>query len=160
MKRAMKALGLALSLRVIGTRVTDPDAQADQPDRKARVAAELIAPGLAVVHRHPVRQAVLAKDLYEHLLDEDTSLPSQGAQCDVKARVVIDDIERIAAPTQTQPHMALEVHLPEIIRVRVLEALEGGLPLQHFIRARQTPVAVQDRRDRAGTGDLGVALVD
>lgn len=122
MKRAMKALGLALGLRVVRARVTDPDAQAHQPDGQLRLAAELIAPRLAVVHRHPIRQAVLAKGLRERLLNGGTTLPGQGTQCDAKARVIIDDIERVATPAKAKPHVAFEVHLPQTTGVRVLEA--------------------------------------
>jgi hypothetical protein len=62
--------------------------------------------------------------------------------------MIIDDRQRHAAPALQGLDVTLEVHLPQCVRMLVLEALPGlALPRRLFV---DEPVAAQDPGNRGG----------
>jgi len=59
----IQAFILALGLGMIGTPMTDLDAQADQPGGQDRFRAlRIISPRRAIIHQHPFWQPIKAKN--------------------------------------------------------------------------------------------------
>jgi len=151
LQRAMEAFVLALRLGVIGPAMGQANIQVHQPDPKSgMLAAPAAAAGRAVVRQDTPRQAIAA----ERRLQPATHRigPLVGARLDHKriARVIVQHREWMQPRPALQWHMTLAVHLPQIVRRRMLEAdeatpLAGPWPVQQ-------PVPSQDCADRGGRG--------
>src|SRR5262245_39025918 len=148
-ERAMKALVLALRLRVVRARMRNEYAQPQQPDGQHGVVILLIAaraPRHAVVHRHPPGQPIAAEGLNQGRPYGLGRLITAGLQNQGEARMIIERSQRIAA-TGIEREVAFEIHLPQIIRRRVLESLPG-LVFFRLLRIKP-PMSAQDLGDRA-----------
>src|SRR6266481_4630331 len=101
------------------------NAQAHEPDAQSSVvAATARAPGRTVVTRDALRQTVTAKDLDQSCLRNVSGVSGAGLQSDGKARMVIEDGQRVTT-SLGKFELAFEVHLPKFIRCSSLEALKG-----------------------------------
>src|SRR5882724_4321702 len=142
---AMEALVLALGLRMVRPPMTDPHTQAQQPGGEGRVRLIAgIAPGRAVVHQHRQRQAVAPEHSHQAPPHGGLLLVAAGGQPDRIARMIVEYGERMAAPRR-QRKVALEIHLPELVRGRPFEAL---IRTRMFVRPyAELAVPAQDRRD-------------
>lgn len=144
---AVKAFVLPLSLRMIGAGVTDPDPQADEPNGQWCIGVDpIVAPGRAVVHGHAPGQTIAAEGLTQGLLHGGGLFVGAGGETERIAGVVIEYGQGVTTAT-LERHMALEIHLPEVIGDRMLEALPGAV--LGALGGVHPPVAAQDRRDRA-----------
>ena len=122
---AMKAFVFTLGLGMMrpGMRNANPEPQ--QPDPNGGVvAATAGAPGRTVVTGDPVGQAVAAKDLDHSCLGNVFGVSGAGLEGYGKARMVVQNGQRITT-TLGKFEFAFEVHLPELIRRRPLEAQKG-----------------------------------
>src|ERR1700712_4437263 len=124
-KRSMKALVLAVGLRMQRSAVTDLDAQSYEPDSKrSDVLAATASPRSAVVGVDSIWHSISLKSLLQPGLHEETGLARQSFERHVEARMVVDHSQWIAAPGPVAEHdPAFEVHLPERVRPLVLEAM-------------------------------------
>ena len=143
---AMEALVLALGLRVIGPRVTDPDALAHQPQVEPGVVAPIASPRRAIVHRHPHRQPIAPERRGQVPDDEITGLRTAGLQHQGIAGVIVEHGEGVATPA-VHRHVPLEVHLPQVVGRRMFEALPGPGGLRG--RRRDQAMPSQYRMHRA-----------
>jgi hypothetical protein len=146
-QRAMKALVLALGLRVERPTVGHPHAKPHQPDGEAGVRLmTAIAPRGTIVHQHRKRQAIAA----EH----GDQLPAHGRLLLIAARrnpqriarMVIEHRQRMTAPS-CQRKVAFEVHLPQLVGFGTLEASTRTRML--LTALVELAVATQDLGDRA-----------
>jgi hypothetical protein len=128
--------------------MADLDAMLDQPDpeRSERVARS-VAPGRTVVGDQPLGQPVAAEGGDELLADRFGLLVGAGRKHQREARMIVEHGQRMK-PANVQGHVALEVHLPQLVRPCPLEAGEGGLAAT--ICAKLDPMPLQDRRHRRG----------
>ena len=69
--------------------------------------------------------------------------------------MIIEQRQRVAT-SEIQGKVALKIHLPEVVGIRVAKAQIGWLRLR--IALHLETVAAQDGRDRTGGGQLGVTL--
>jgi hypothetical protein len=127
LKRAMEALVLALSLRMIGAAMTNPDAEADQLQVQGGVRQVAVTPGRAVVHQHRRRQPIAAKHTGQCILHGRPTLVGAGLEQHGEARVVVEHGQRMTAALVEQREVAFKVHLPQSIGGDVLEALPSAL---------------------------------
>ena len=126
----MEALILTLRLGMGGPAMADDDPVSHEPDRKTGEPAQAVlvaAPGRTVIAEDAVRQAVAAEGLHKPLLHCLACLVRTNAQTDVESRMVVQDGEG-GAGTRFRVQRSLEVHLPELVGRRGLEALP--VPLQ------------------------------
>jgi hypothetical protein len=148
LERAMKALVLALRLRVEGPAMAHGNPQAQQPDAEAGPGLiGAVAPGRAVVHQHALGQPVAAKDPGQDSLNRHGAFVGAGRHSQGEARMVVEHGQRVAAPGGHR-EMPLVVHLPQLVGRGALEPPEGLVP-GAFLGIDQ-PMAMQDRRDGAG----------
>src|SRR3954452_4486288 len=110
-------------------------------------AARSIAPGRTIVGDHALGQTVPAEGGDELLPDRLGPLVGASRKYHREARVIVEHSQRMK-PACVQRHMALEVHLPQLVRLRPLEAGEGRLAAT--MRAQFDPIPLQDRRHRRG----------
>ncbi len=116
----------------------------------------IAAPGRPVVHRHPIGQPIAPKGLGQARLHGRALLVGTGVKQDIKARMVIEHRQGMAAAfIQSKP--SFEVHLPEPIGRFVLKAPEGRVLKR--LRGLNEPVAVQDGGDGAGGRYLPMAEI-
>src|SRR6266566_539644 len=121
---AMKAFVFTLSLRMIRTTVTDRDTQPQQPNRQWRVLMrQVVTPGRAVVHQHPLGQAITAKSGRQLLLHGAGLLVAARLQAERITRMIVEHGQRMTALMIAQTKVALEIHLPELIRSLLFESL-------------------------------------
>ena len=116
LKGTVKALVLALGLGVKGSPVDDLDAQAHQPDREASVVEAGARPGRAVVTEDLPWETIEAKYALEVPLDGICLLVGASSQADRVTAAVIQNGERMTAAPALQSEVALEVHLPKLVR--------------------------------------------
>src|SRR6516164_9444201 len=143
----MKALVLALGLRMIGPAMSNPDAEPDQPEAQAGKRQIAVAPRRAVVHQHRGRQPIATKYTGERILHGHAALVGAGLEQHGEARMIIEHRQRMAACASDEREVSLEVHLPQLIGYAALEALPGS-GSRRALRFNQT-MAVQDLGDRA-----------
>ena len=124
LQAAVKTLQLSLRLRMVRPRVSHPDAVAHQPQLHCRPGAGGVAPRRAVVHRHPVRQAVALKDADQLLLYRLTPFVSAVHQAQREPGVIVQQGKRVAAAA-AKGKVALKIHLPEPVRGRMLKPAGG-----------------------------------
>ena len=113
------------------------------------------APGRAVVHQHAEGEAVEAEEGGEDLPDGLGALVGARCEADEEAGAVVEDGEGVAADV-AGGEVALEVHLPQVVRGVVLEADEG---VRRTLGRGEASVAAQDAGDGAGGGEGRDALV-
>lgn len=156
----MKPLNLAVSLRVIQRAVSDFYAQADEPDCQSAERASRLggdAPRASVVGVDAKRQTVALEHLHHLTLHRGrVGLPTRR---DGKAvsRMIVQDSERFAAPSG-RFKITFEVHLPQCIGSIVLEAVPPRACLARL--GRDQAMAMQDARDRAGSGRLHARIAE
>ena len=147
LERTVEALVLAAALRVIGPAVQDVDAELQEPHTKPGPACfRGIAPGPAVVDEHRVWQAIVAEGRLQMALHRDALFIGAGLEARHIARMVVHHGQRMAAHPIAEPDPALEVHLPQQVRRRPLEALRGprragrrnhaAMPPQNLVHGR------------------------
>ena len=103
-----------------------PDPQVQQPDGQGcKGVGTVMAPRRAIVHQHGGGQAVVPEDGGEVALNGLPLLIAAGPHAEREPGVVIQHRQGVTAPTTADGEMALEVQLPQIVRVGVLEALVG-----------------------------------
>src|SRR3954468_11036635 len=97
-------------------------------DRLAR------APRRAVVTEDRLGQTIEGKRGAQGSLDRQASLIGSRFEGEVEAAVVIEDCQRVAAGPALRGEVAFKVHLPQLVWLRPLEALQGtgrwSLPVQ------------------------------
>ena len=144
---AVKALHLALRLRMADAGKTQPDALAHQPQAQLRGTGKglPVPPRDAVIHQHGLGQAALGKGPLQMRSHQRPFGPSRGLKRHQIAAVIVDHRQRghLAGPV-LRP---FEVHLPKLVRLLALEALDGR-PVA-ILFAHQTE-AQQHAMDRAG----------
>src|SRR5437773_10712369 len=124
LQAAMKPFGFPLSLGMVGPAMTDPNAQTQQPDAQHTIGGlRVIAPGRTVVHQQAFGQAIATKGGGQMLLHGFGLLIATGCQAQRIAGMIIQHTQRMAALAAAQGKMALKIHLPQLIRNRVLKAL-------------------------------------
>src|SRR5215510_1883255 len=124
---AMKALVLAAALRVKGPAMQDVDAELEQPHAQPGPGrAHRIAPRAAIVDEERRGEPIAAECDLELALNRFALLVGTGGKTNRKARVIINNGQRMASRVVGQPHPALEVHLPQQIRRFLLKALIGS----------------------------------
>src|SRR5882757_10321154 len=113
--------------------MADPDAMLDQPDpERGERAAWSVAPGRTIVGDQPLRQAIAAEGDDELLSNGLGLFVGAGGKHHGEARMIVEHGQRMK-PASVQGYVPLEVHLPQLVRPRALEAGEGGLA------ARESP---------------------
>ncbi len=126
----------------------DADAEPHQPcgEHGVRLVAG-VAPRRAVVHQHRLGQPVAPEDGAQPVLHGGGALVGAGGEAERVARMVVEHGQWMAAPGRGR-EMALEVHLPQLVRTVALE------PAPRRVAGRrgrvQLVVAAQDLGD--GTG--------
>jgi hypothetical protein len=151
---AMKALIFPIGLWMMGTCKGKMDAQTQEPDSELCPATLLVGegdPGKAVIHAHPIGHAVATKNLGQSSLDSSCGLIASGHQTERKARMIIEHGQWISASV-CQSEVTFEIHLPEVIRLWVLES-SIRLVLSRSLRGNQL-VAMKNRRDGARRRNL------
>src|SRR5437667_6395559 len=152
----MEAFSLALSLRMMRTRKRQTDAQANQPNGELGVttsAMMISAPGRAVVHSHAPRQTITTKDANQSRASSFGSLIRTSHQPQHEARMIVEHRQGITT-TSTQSEITFEVHLPQVVGLRMDEADPGFMFKGFFIG--QQMVTTQNAGNRAGAGYLSV----
>src|SRR5262245_28600155 len=128
-KRAVKAFIFAHGLRMIGSAVAHPNVQTDQPHRQDGVGiGRLAAPRRAIVHDHGVGKPIESKSFAQRLLNRLAFPVGQSFQTQVKARVIVQNAERMGRTTK-RDQRSFEIHLPKTIGHLPFEALPVGLGL-------------------------------
>ena len=144
----MKAFVFALRLRMIRPAVTDRDTQPQQPNRQRRVLVrQIVTPRRAVVHQHPLGQAIAAKSGRQLLLHRGGPLVAARLQAERITRMVVEHGQRMTALLIAQMKVALEIHLPELVRSLLLESLVR--PYLFVGRITYPVMPQQDRVDGA-----------
>jgi uracil-DNA glycosylase len=145
---AMEALVLALGLGMVGPAMDHADAQVHQPQAQRCVPLRTRGfPWRAIVGEDAPRQAVAGEHPLQASVHGGGLFVGAGADLEREARVIVQHRQRVAAAL-FQSKMALEVHLPQIVGSRVLEALEvAALTLA---RAVQQTMSADDLGDRRG----------
>ncbi len=152
LQAAMEALLLALGLRVVGSPVCERHVEIEQPHgQPGMLLAAARSPGRAVVRQHAPRQSVAPEHAFQPLTYRLGALVAARAQFQRITRMVVEDGQRMAA-SLAKREMALEIHLPQIVRPGVLEA--DMVPRLPGARAVQRAVASQDRGDRGGRRNI------
>ena len=120
----MKALVLALGLRMIRPTVSDGNSQPQQPNRQRRMLVLTItSPGRAVIHQHPLRQTITAKSGGQSFFYRGGLLIATGLQTQRIARVIVEHGQRMTALKVAQLKVAFEIHLPQLIRSLLFKPL-------------------------------------
>jgi hypothetical protein len=83
--------------------------------------------GLPLSGQHEQGQAIALEGRLQGILHRLVALVVGRLQPDRKARMIVDDRQRMQL-SPSHRHLALEVHLPQHVGLRVLEALPGLLP--------------------------------
>src|SRR5687767_11699303 len=97
------------------------DTETHQPNTQSGVvAAASRTPGRTIVTGDPLGQAITAKDLDNCCLGSDLVASGAGLERNGKARMVIQNGQRITT-TLRQFEFAFEIHLPKLIRLRSFE---------------------------------------
>src|SRR5712691_883768 len=145
---AMKAFVFALRLRMIRATMRNSDAQPQQPHREWRVLmCQVVAPRRAVVHQHPLGQAVTAKSGRQLLLHRVPPLIPASLQAERITRVIVQHGQRMTAFLIAQTKVSLKIHLPELVRSLLLESLER--PSRFVRRITHSFMPPQNRVDGA-----------
>src|SRR5499427_6020947 len=148
-KRAVKAFIFAHGLRMIRPAVAHPDVQTDQPHRQDGVRiGRLAAPRRAIVHDHGVGKPIESKSFAQRLLNRLAFLVGQSFQAQVKARVIVQNAERMGRATK-RGQRSFEIHLPKTIGHLPFEALPVGLGLSTGL---DQSVAMKEGRNRTTGG--------
>jgi hypothetical protein len=148
-ERPVEALVLAERLGVARPRMAERDAGFDQPDAELGEAGAMagVAPGRTVVDRHAPGQAIAAESLDQQGFDGRAGLVGAGLQRHRETRMIVQHRQRMQ-PAVEQRHMALEVHLPQIVRRFVLETDERMSPAAML--AQFDAVALENAGHRRG----------
>src|SRR5262249_50021544 len=146
---AVKAFIFAHGLRMIRPAVAHPDVQTDQPHRQNGVGiGRLAAPRRPIVHDHGVGKPIESKSFGQRLLNRLAFLVGQSFQTQVKARVIVQNAERMGRATK-RGQRSFEIHLPKTIGYLPFEALPVGLGLRTGL---DQSVAMKERRNRTTGG--------
>src|SRR5262249_23257368 len=123
-KRAVETLVLAAALRMIGPAVQNTDAKLEQPNAKSGPAlSRRVTPRSAVVDEEGLRQPVTTERQLQSALHGAAPLVGAGLKTQVIARMIVEHGQGMTAASVAQFDPALEVHLPEQVRRRLLKAL-------------------------------------
>src|ERR1700710_338870 len=145
----MEAFVLTAALRMIRTAVDDPDAELEQPYLEPRPAlARRVSPRRAVVDEERIRQAVVAEGPLQPLAHGLAALIRTGLQAKIVARMIVHHRQRMALRIVAKPDPAFEVHLPQQVRRRHLEALACHRAAQRGLDTIRTAQDLMHRRDR------------
>lgn len=132
---------------LIGMTVTDSNADRQQPHRQRRERmSKILAPRRAIIETDTLRQSVTAKRTGQVSFDRGAALIGASGQREIEARVIIEHRQWMATALRHR-EVALEVHLPERVGIRVFESLPRPR-LGH--RVLQQTVPTQDGSDRGG----------
>src|SRR5258708_16397273 len=123
----MEAFSLTLALRMMRTRKRQADAQPNQPNGELGVTASAMmisGPGRAVGQGQAPRQTITTKDANQSRASSFCSLIRTSHQPQGKARMIVEHCQGITT-TSTQSEIAFEVHLPQVVGLRMDEADPG-----------------------------------
>src|SRR5882672_12462380 len=105
----------------------DTNAEAQEPDTQAgKVVATAGTPGRTIVTGDLIGQAVKAKNFDQGCLGNVPGVSSAGLQGDGKARMVIQNGQRVTT-SLGEFELAFEIHLPQFIRGGPLKTLKGSM---------------------------------
>ena len=157
---AVKAFAFALRLGVVGLAMDQVDAEPKEPrvePRKEGPSGALSPghpPGCAVVTEDPPWEAVAPESGRQPRLNRLELLVGAGLKPDRKAGVVVHNRQWVAPLATGRWEVALEVHLPKLVGLGLLEVLEGlSVPVRFGI---DQPIALYDRlTGRSGRHLLG-----
>src|SRR5947208_726137 len=152
----MEAFSFALGLGMMRTRKRQADAQANQPYRELSVTSSVMTiygPGRTVVHRQAPRQPITTEDANQSRARSFGSLIRTSHQPQRKARMIVEHRQGITT-TSTQSEITFEVHLPQVVGLRMDEADPGFMVECCFIDQQMVPI--QNAGDRTGAGYLSV----
>jgi hypothetical protein len=145
----MEALVLATALRMIGTAVDDPDAELEQPYLEPRPAlARRVSPRRAVVDEERIRQSIMAEGHLKPIAHRIAALIGTGLQAQIIARMIVNHRQGMALRIVAKPYPTLEVHLPQQVRRRHLEALTCHCAAQRGLDAIRPAQDLVHRRNR------------
>jgi hypothetical protein len=138
--------------------VHNANAEPHQPGAEAgqRLAAA-IAPRRTAIHQHGERQAIAAKGSLQLPAHRRSLFVAAGRKNEIVARAIVEHGERMAAPA-VQGEVALEVHLPKLVRALALKAPPRPRMFSRS-RVRQPVVTAQNRGDRARRRDPGLSAI-
>ncbi len=122
--RAIESSILALSLRMIWTRVTYTDTQTNQPYRQRRMLMlQVVTPRRSVIHRHSLGESIMPECGAQLILHGRRFLIQARLQTDHVSRMIIQDRQWIAASLIRCWEPTLEIHLPQLVWSLMLESL-------------------------------------
>ena len=121
----MKSFLFALRLRVIRTAVNHANVQTQQPCRQPREIAPTMrdAPRRTIIHQHRFRHSVTTEYVFQVIFNCCPLLITASFQHQRKTRVVVEDRQRMTPMTVGHLEFTFVVHLPKIVRLWMLEAL-------------------------------------
>ncbi len=156
-KRALKPFVFTHGLRMVRSAMTHRDPQAKQPHRKPCIDVNrIVAPRRAIVHEHRVGKPVAAEGFGQRVLNTFSVLVRQSLKTQTKARVIIQDGERMGRAAHGGQR-SFEIHLPKTIGHLTLEALPvrlGGLTA-----GVDQAVAMKHSGNRTTRRHLGLTLI-
>src|SRR3954462_10665917 len=134
---------------MIGTAVNDADTELEQPYFEPRPAlSRWVSPRRSVVDEETTRQAVVAEGHLEPIAHGIAALIGTGLQAHIVTRMIVDHRQGMALRFVAEPDPALEVHLPQLVRLRHLEALACRRAAQRRGAAIRTAQDLMHRGDR------------
>src|ERR1051325_960502 len=152
-QRAMEAFILALSLRMVRSRVANVNTQPNEPYRQGSVwMIEISAPRRTIIHSHAFWQSIMTECGDQLRLHGFGLLIPTGSQTHDVTRMIVQNRQWMTCPLICHSEPAFKIHLPELIRILVLESL----PRLMFLRFRRInlPVSLQNPMDRARARNL------
>ena len=130
----VEAFLLAERLRMEGAAVCHLHPETHEPHCELGVMGRIQAagrigraPGRAVVHEHSVGKPVPEEGPGQLVSNRSGPLISAGAEVQRKAGAVVQDRDRIDLGALSGREVALEIHLPELVRSLLLEAGPAGV---------------------------------
>src|SRR4051794_18908098 len=134
---------------MIGAAVDDADAELEQPYLEPRPALpRRVSPRRAVIDEETIRQAVVAEGHLEPIAHGIAALIGTGLQAQIIARMIVHHRQRMALRFVAEPDPALEVHLPQLVRFRHLEALACRRAAQWRLDTMRPAQDLMHRGDR------------
>ncbi len=128
--------------------MNDRDAELEKPYREScPTFTRGVSPRRPIVDEERLRQAVAAEGQFQATAHRIAALIGASLQAQIVARMIVHYRQWMALRVIAKPHPALEVHLPQQIRCRLLKALAGhGASNRRLARAAQDLMHRRNRR--------------